>query len=51
MEILQSFITFLNNIMNIEIFDNITTFDIVIYMLLIWAVIKFIKTATKGGNK
>ena len=51
MEILQSFIIFLNNILNLKIFDNITILEILIYVLFVSAVITIIKIATKGSKK
>lgn len=50
MEILQSFIIFLNNILNLKIFDNITILEILIYILFVGAIITIIKIATKGGK-
>lgn len=51
MEILNSFINFLNNIMNIKIFDNISLLEILIYIFFISTIIGIIKVATKGSKK
>lgn len=51
MDLLNSFLIFVENILKIKILNGISIFDLLIYILLVSAVINMIKIAVKGKNK
>lgn len=51
MELINHFVYFINGILSMNIINNITLLDIIVYMLFIGSIIGFIKIAVKTTNK
>ena len=50
LELLNSFILFFNNIISYKIIDNITIFDIILYVTIFSCIFSIIYVAVKGRS-